>query len=332
MNIEKTKVELLEKINTLENPRDILKDKNLKNLYAEIPKQTPEKRGEFGKQVNEIKLVLEARIESIEAQKEADEVELLDVTAPFDVNSKKEPLNLTGSRHPLITEINEIVDIFNRMGYEAQESRQIDDDWHMFGSLNFPDGHPARDGYDTFRTEEGFIPPAHTSTMENRVLSEGREKLEKDGYLAHVSYGRVFRNENTDATHEHTFYQIEGVYVSKTATVGDLTGTLREFFKRYYGEDLAVKTQPAYFPFTEPGFEFMIEKPVALGGKPGEWLEIGGCGMSHPNVLKAAGINPDEYRGFAFGLGIERMVMLKYGINDVRLFESCDLRFLKQFK
>ena len=236
-----------------------------------------------------------------------------------------------GSEHPLTKELSVVIDIFTRMGFEAIESRQIDDDWHMFGSLNFPENHPARDGYDTFRTEEGLIPPAHTSNMQNRILKQGRAKLEDGGTIEAISYGRVFRNEDVDATHEHTFYQCEGVFVSRDATLGQMLGTLRSFFEIYYGQKLKIKTQPAYFPFVEPGLEFAIEKPAALGGKPGEWLEMLGCGMMHPNVLRAAGIDPDKYRGFAWGGGVERLVMLKYGIEDLRYFESGKLQFLRKF-
>ena len=201
----------------------------------------------------------------------------------------------------------------------------------MFTTLNFPENHPARDGYDTFRTEEGFVSPAHTSTMQNRILIAGREQLEAGGKIATISCGRVFRNEDIDPTHEHTFYQYEGVYVSEDASLAEMLGTLRGFYETYYGQKLKIKTQPAYFPFVEPGLEFAIEKPAALGGKPGEWLEMLGCGMIHPNVLKAAGIDSAKYRGFAWGGGIERLVMLKYGIEDLRHFESGKLAFLRKF-
>ncbi len=249
------------------------------------------------------------------------------------MNTKKPTLLPTeqGTQHPLTKELEEVVDIFTRMGFDAIESRQIDDDHHMFGALNFPEDHPARDGYDTFHTEEGFIPPAHTSTMQHRILKEGKAKLEAGGSIAAISYGRVFRNEDVDATHEHTFYQCEGVFVSKDATLGQMLGTLRSFFETYYGQTLRVKTQPAYFPFVEPGLEFAIEKPATIGGKPGEWLEMLGCGMIHPNVLKEAGIDPTEYQGFAWGGGVERLVMLKYGIEDLRHFESAKLAFLRKF-
>lgn len=332
-SIDTLRPQLLERIKTTASPRDILKSSELKNLYSTIAMLEPAARGEYGKKINELKQELEAAIHAREAELEDSDVERIDVTAPWGVNETKPVLLPTnqGTKHPLTRELENVVDIFTRMGFEAVESRQIDDDFHMFGALNFPENHPARDGYDTFRTEEGFIPPAHTSTMQNRILKDGKAQLENGGQIAAVSYGRVFRNEDVDATHEHTFYQCEGVFVSDSATLGQMLGTLRSFFETYYGQKLKIKTQPGYFPFVEPGLEFAIEKPAALGGKPGEWLEMLGCGMIHPNVLRAADIDPEKYRGFAWGGGIERLVMLKYGIEDLRHFESGKLQFLRKF-
>lgn len=331
--IERLRPELLERIKQSDIPRDVLKADEIKQLYATIPTLDPSERSAFGKAVNELKIALEEAVAVRENDLETETLTPIDVTAPWDINSKLPDLLPTenGTRHPLTLEIERVVDIFTRMGFEAIESRQIDDDFHMFGALNFPENHPARDGYDTFRTEEGFIPPAHTSTMQNRILKDGKAKLEAGGHIAAISYGRVFRNEDVDATHEHTFYQCEGVYVSSDASLGQMLGTLRSFFETYYGQALKIKTQPGYFPFVEPGLEFAIEKPAALGGKPGEWLEMLGCGMIHPNVLRAADIDPTVYRGFAWGGGIERLVMLKYGIEDLRYFESARLAFLRKF-
>lgn len=324
---------LLDRVQQSSTPRDVLKAPEFKKMYAAIGQLDPSDRAAYGKEVNAVKLALEAAVEAREEALEDTQVVSLDVTAPWDYNSTQRSLlpAENGTRHPLTREIEHVVDIFTRMGFEAVESRQIDDDFHMFGALNFPEDHPARDNFDTFRTEEGFIPPAHTSTMQHRILLDGRDALEQGGHIAAVSYGRVFRNEDVDATHEHTFYQCEGVYVSETANLSQMLGTLRSFFEVYYGQDLKIKTQPAYFPFTEPSLEFMIEKPAALGGKEGEWLEMLGCGMIHPNVLKMAGIDPAKYRGFAWGGGIERLVMLKYGIEDLRHFESGKLHFLREF-
>lgn len=325
--------DLIKRVGESQDPRAVLKDPEYRGLYSKIATLDPHERGAYGKAVNDLKIAIEAAIGARQQQLEDSTVETIDVTAPWDVNAAPVKLLNTeqGTQHPLTKEMEVVVDIFTRMGFEAYESRQIDDDFHMFGSLNFPENHPARDGYDTFRTEEGLIPPAHTSTMQNRILKDGKAKLEAGGHIAAISYGRVFRNEDVDATHEHTFYQCEGVFVSETANLSEMLGTLRSFFEVYYGQELKIKTQPAYFPFVEPGLEFAIEKPASLGGKRGEWLEMLGCGMIHPNVLKAADIDPKKYRGFAWGGGIERLVMLKYGIEDLRHFESGKLAFLRKF-
>lgn len=332
-DIKQIRQSLLDQVAASQTPREVLRIPEFKNLYTAIATLDPSERAAYGKSVNEVKTAVEAAIESREAELESADITPIDITAPWDVNGSRPNLLPVeqGSQHPLTKELETVVDIFTRMGFQAVESRQIDDDFHMFGALNFPENHPARDGYDTFRTEEGFIPPAHTSTMQHRILKDGREALEAGGNIAAISYGRVFRNEDVDATHEHTFYQVEGVFVSKDATLGEMLGTLRSFFEVYYGQKLKIKTQPGYFPFVEPGLEFAIEKPAALGGKPGEWLEMLGCGMIHPNVLKEAGIDPTEYRGFAWGGGVERLVMLKYGIEDLRHFESARLQFLRKF-
>ncbi len=307
--------------------------KAINSEYAKIKEIPAEKRAEFGKQINEKKQAILAQIAEAEAAALETEVESLDITAPCGLNGNMpELLHATdGSQHPLMTELDRVIAIYQSMGFDIVESRQLDDEYHMFDSLNFTKGHPARDGYDTFRTEEGFIPPAHTSTMQHRVLKAYKHKLDEGEVIAVAVPGRVYRNEDVDATHEHTFYQCEGVYVSKTCTLGNMLGILREFFEKYYGQKLNIKTQPGYFPFTEPSLEFLIEKPKALGGKGGDWLEMLGCGMIHPNVLKMAGIDPTKYQGFAWGGGIDRLAMLRHGLSDVRHFESAKLDFLKEF-
>ncbi|MDR1197270.1 MAG: phenylalanine--tRNA ligase subunit alpha [Candidatus Nomurabacteria bacterium] len=333
MDIEKIGKELLARARKLDAPRDIMKAPELKELYKVLPTLPGAERPEFGRKINALRGELEKLYKVLEAATEEAAVEAIDVTAPMGVNQPRPSLMTcdNGSRHPLMTELERVIYIYNLMGFRAVESRQLDDDYHMFSSLNFPVGHPARDGYDTFYTEEGFIPPAHTSTMQNRILRDGKKELEAGGQIAAVSYGRVFRNEDQDATHEHTLYQCEGVFVSRDANLGQMIAVLREFFENYYGQKLEIRTQPAYFPFTEPSMEFLIKKPASLGGKGDGWLEMLGCGMIHPNVLREAGIDPAKYRGFAWGGGIDRLVMLKYGIDDIRHFESGKLRFLKEF-
>jgi phenylalanyl-tRNA synthetase alpha chain len=331
--------QLKEKLETLSDKRSILRAPELGALYAQIKDLPTEKRASFGQEVNKLKNELEDLAR--EATRPKVELPPIDVTAPFDVNvpADKKPQLLpaeNSSRHPLMVERDKIIEIFARMGLTAVESRQIDDDYHMFTALNFPEGHPARDDYDTFTTEEGLIAPAHTSTMQNRVLKKYKGNLEKGKAIAVVVPDRVFRNEDLDARHEHTFYQIEGVYVDKGIHAGHLISTLKEFLQEYYQKDLDVKTQPFYFPFTEPSFEFALSCPFC--DKKGcnicshtGWIELLGCGMIHPNVLKEAGIDPNTYTGFAWGCGIERLVMMKYNIEDIRHFESANLKFLRQF-
>lgn len=307
--------------------------KNINSEAAKIRDLPVEQRADFGKKINARRQEILAKISEAERALLDIEVEPIDITAWSGVNEPLPEFYSTdmGSIHPLMSELDRVINIYQMMGFDVIEARQLDDEFHMFDSLNFAKEHPARDGYDTFRTEEGYIPPAHTSTMQHRVLKSYRKKLEKGENIAVVVPGRVFRNEDVDATHEHTFYQCEGVYVSEKCTMGNMLGILREFFEKYYGQKLNIRTQPGYFPFTEPSLEFMIEKPKTLGGKKGDYLEMLGCGMIHPNVLKMAGIDPARYHGFAWGGGIDRLVMLKYGLDDVRHFESGNLRFLKEF-
>jgi phenylalanyl-tRNA synthetase alpha chain len=329
----------------LADKTELLKAVELKALYAEIPTLPPEDRAGFGKELNQLKAELEQLV--AEHHERAEALPPIDITAPFDVNADplKHPHVLSselGSRHPLVSELEHVLDIFYRMGFSAQESRQLDDDYHMFETLNFPEGHPARDDYDTFMTEETdgrgkpFIAPAHTSTMQNRILQAHKHKLDEGKPIAVVIPGRVFRNEDLDARHEHTFHQLEGVYVDKGIHAGNLMATFKTFLSEYYEQDLEVRSQPFYFPFTEPSFEFTLSCPFCQKQGCGVcsqsgWIELLGMGMIHPNVLSMAGIDPSEYTGFAWGGGIERLVMMKHGIEDVRHFHAGKLDFLRQF-
>jgi len=342
--IEQKQSELLAAIAQSNEPRDILKTAGLKELYAVIGTLPPEERGAYGQQVNTLRATLEAAVTARETELARAEVTSIDVTAPFDINGK--PLTLLpseyGTVHPLMQEMRKLSDIFERMGFVIEDSREIDDQYHMFDTLNFPKGHPARDDYDTFMTTETdaqgeqFVAPAHTSTMQNRVLQKYRSNLDVGEPIAAVVPDRVFRNEDLDARHEHTFYQVEGVYVAKGVHAGMLIATLQRFLQEYYGKELDVRTNPFYFPFTEPSFEFALSCPFC--DKQGcvvcsyeGWIELIGCGMIHPNVLREAGIDPSVYTGFAWGLGVDRLVMMKHGIEDVRHFESGKLDFLRQF-
>lgn len=342
--LEQKRFKALAEITASNEPKRVLKAVNLNAYYAKISQLPPEERGAYGKHINDTKVVLEEAVAQREEELSTASVSPIDITAPSDVNATRpELLNAAhGSSHPLMQEIKTLSDIFMRMGFVVEDSREIDDQYNMFDTLNFPKGHPARDDYDTFQTVEidkngePFVAPAHTSTMQNRVLKKYKANLEHGEPIAAVVPDRVFRNEDLDARHEHTFYQVEGVYVSRGVTVGNLIATLQTFLQEYYGKELDIRTNPFYFPFTEPSFEFALSCPFCekKGCKVCSyegWIELIGCGMIHPNVLRQADIDPEVYTGFAWGLGIDRLVMMKNGIEDVRHFESAKLDFLRQF-
>ena len=346
MDIEHVKQLLLERVQQSTTPRDVLKAPEFREMYGKLSQLDPAERGAFGRMVNDVKQAVECAIVQREAALESASLAPIDVTAPFDVNTARPELLAAenGSIHPLMQEIAKVSDVFNRMGFVTEDSREIDDQFHMFESLNFPKGHPARDDWDTFMTlqkdadGDPFIAPAHTSTMQHRILTKYKGNLAKGEAIAAIVPDRTFRNEDVDARHEHTFYQIEGVYVAKGVHAGMLVATLQQFLEEYYGKKLDVRMNPYYFPFTEPSFEFALSCPFCEGNDAdckvcsGEgWIELLGCGMIHPNVLRAADIDPNEYTGFAFGCGIDRLVMMKHGIEDVRHFESGKLNFLRQF-
>lgn len=344
IDIASLKVELESRIAASDTPADILKSKEFRELYTSIPTLAVDERKEFGKKVNELKEAIARAVAKRQEQLSAKELPAIDITAPFDVNAAMPALlpSDQGTIHPLMNEIETISDIFNRMGFVTEESREIDDQYHMFESLNFPKGHPARDDWDTFMTVETdasgdpLIAPAHTSTMQNRVMRKYHDNLENNQPIAVIVPDRTFRNEDLDARHEHTFYQVEGVYVAKGVHAGMLIATLQAFLEEYYGRRLEVRVNPFYFPFTEPSFEFALSCPFCdkqgcnICSQSG-WIELLGCGMIHPNVLKEADIDPTMYTGFAFGCGIDRLVMMKYQIEDIRHLESGKLDFLRQF-
>jgi phenylalanyl-tRNA synthetase alpha chain len=305
---------------------------DLLRSFDQVPK---EDRPEFGRRVNELKEFLQEKIENYTETVERDaEIKEIDLTAPFGINTEEEKrpklIAEPGHTNPLNIELKRILDILRRMGFEIYPSRQLDDDYHMFGSLNFPPDHPARDMWDTFWTEEGLTPPAHTSVMQNRVMKM------KEPPIRAAMPGSVFRNEATDANHEFNLYQIEGVYIDEGISLANMLATIKTYLEEFYEAELDIKVNSGYFPFTEPSMEFLISCPFcrktgcAVCGHSG-WIELMGCGMIHPNVLKEGGIDPKKYSGFAWGFGLDRLVMIKYGIDDIRLLRSGNIDFLKQF-
>lgn len=342
---DSVRAELLARIKSSDTPHEVIRAPELRALADELKNLPPEERASAGRALNELKQSIIAAVQEREAELLDQAVEPIDVTAPMDVNATLPKLLPTehGTQHPITREIAVMNDILQRMGFTVFESREIDDQYHMFESLNFPAGHPARDDFDTFMTVEvdkdgePLIAPAHTSTMQNRIMRELKPHLEQGRPIAAASIDRVFRNEDLDPRHEHTFYQHEGIYIDKDVHAGMLVATLKTFLESYYKTELNVRVNPFYFPFTEPSFEFSLSCPFCKGGgcsicSHTGWIELLGCGMIHPNVLKAAGIDPEVYTGFAWGGGVERLIMMKHGIEDIRHFESAKLEFLRQFK
>ena len=328
---------ILAELETADHPTSVLKSQHFKNLYTQIVTLPAAERSNFGQQVNELKTEIERLVADREDQQASQQLTSIDVTAPVDVNSQPPQLLPTeqGSLHPVMSELQNVIDIFMRMGFDVVESRQLDDDFHVFGSLNFPKDHPARDDYDTFMTTDGLIAPPHTSTMQHRILKEKTDQLIAGEPISVVVPGRVFRNEDLDARHEHTFHQVEGIYVNRGVNVGNLIATLTTFLEEYYQQKLETKITPFYFPFTEPSFEFSLSCPFCEDGcsicSQEGWIELLGCGLIHPNVLQQAGIDSNEFTGFAWGFGVERLVMMKHNIEDIRHFNSSKLNFLEQF-
>ena len=235
-----------------------------------------------------------------------------------------------GRLHPISVAIREIADIFGRMGFGIAYGLELEDEWHNFTALNVPADHPARDMQDTFwiKDQPGKVLRTHTSPVQIRYM----EQQMKAGILPPyriIAPGKVFRNEATDMTHEAQFYQLEGLVIGKDITLAHLKGTFERFFSEYFGKEVKTRFRPSFFPFTEPSFE--VDMWFEPKGKEGKWLEIGGAGMVHPTVLKNVGIDSTEYQGFAFGPGLERIIMMKYGIPDVRLLHSGDIRFVYGF-
>lgn len=290
----------------------------------------PEERREFGGLANRVKKELterwEAYREEIEARaiREKLDKDWIDPTCPnLDASA--------GHAHPISSFTREIEEIFKGMGFEVLEGPLAEDDWHNFEALNIPPDHPARDMQDTFWLKSGGLLRTHTSSVQIRSM----ERLKPP--LRGIAPGRVFRCEEIDASHENTFYQLEGLVVDKDISVSHLIFSMKTLLKGIFKREVEVRLRPGYFPFVEPGFELDIRCLVCEGKgcsvcKQIGWVELLPCGLVHPNVLKACKIDPEEWSGFAFGLGLSRLVMMRYGINDIRHFLSGDLRFVRQFK
>ena len=291
----------------------------LKSLMGRLKDVPPAEKPAVGKRLNQLKVTLEAALAERKATAPVDTGPRMDVTEPGIPVAE-------GRRHVLSRTIDEIVDVFARMGFRVAEGPEVEDEWHNFNALNIPDGHPARDPTDNFYMgEQGGVRRllrTQTSTVQIRAMEAQRPPIRV------VATGRVYRPDTHDATHYSMFHQIEGLWVDRGVTMVDLKTTLIQFAHAYFGPQAEVRMRPRFFPFTEPSAE--VDMKMRIRGE-WKWVELGGCGMVDPNVLRAVDIDPEEWSGFAFGLGIERIAMRRYGISDIRwLFEN-DARFLRQF-
>lgn len=304
----------------------------INDLFEQFKTVPNDQKKEIGQALNRLKNAAMDKIEEFKNNviQTSEQTESgMDLTMPTDYSE-------LGSRHVLSVVLNEITEIFSRIGFTVAESVEIEDDWHLFSALNFPPDHPARDMQDTFfvEKEEGRQEVAlrtHTSSVQVRVMENNKPPIRI------IAPGRVFRNEAISARAHCIFHQVEGLYVDKKVTFADLKQTLLYFAKEMFGEQTKIRLRPSYFPFTEPSAEMDISCNICGGKgcnicKGTGWLEILGCGMVDPNVLEACGIDSKEYSGFALGMGVERMAMLKYQIRDLRLYFENDLRFLRQFE
>lgn len=309
----------------------------LTGIMKQLGSLTPEERGEVGKAANAFKSKLEELLAAKETQlTEAKfaslaEAEFLDLSVtPPEFAAVRGNGARSGHSHPITQTQRRLEEIFTSMGFSIVDGPQVEDDYHNFGALNFTDDHPARDMQDTFYTVTGHLLRTHTSTVQIRALESMKPPLRI------IAPGRVFRYEEVDASHEHTFYQMEGMIIDRKVSVGNLLHLMQTLLTEVFGREVDVRLRPGYFPFVEPGFELDMKCLVCGGAgcsvcKHSGWVEVLPCGLVHPNVLKSAGLDPAEWQGAAFGLGLNRLVMMQHGIEDIRHFMAGKLDFLRQF-
>ena len=297
-------------------------------LFDEFRSAPPEVKKQLGKMLNELRQLAEARLAELQEQASGQEArpDVPDLTLPV-------PGDHLGNLHPLTLTRFRIMEIFERLGFNVEDGPEIEDDWHNFSALNFPENHPAREMQDTFFISKNpdVLLRTHTSNVQIRLMKGGKPPFRS------IMPGRVYRNEAISARAHCFFHQVEGLYVDHQVSFADLKQTLYHFAKEMFGADTKIRLRPSFFPFTEPSAEIDISCFICKGDgcnicKHSGWVEIAGAGMVHPNVLRNCGIDPEEYSGFAFGMGIERVTMLRYRIGDLRLFSENDMRFLRQFR
>lgn len=309
--------------------RFISKKGQIAQLFDEFKEMSGEEKKKVGKALNELKKSAESKFKELQEQ-----LDSKSSAAAVDIDLSLPPVaDAIGNLHPLNLTRYKIIQIFERLGFNVSDGPEIEDDWHNFSALNFPDNHPAREMQDTFFIEKNpdMLLRTHTSNVQIRLMQKQKPPIRS------IMPGRVYRNEAISARAHCFFHQVEGLYVDKNVSFADLKQTLYHFAKEMYGKDIQIRFRPSFFPFTEPSAEIDISCLICHGEgctvcKHSGWVEIAGSGMVHPNVLKNCGIDPEEYTGFAFGMGIERVTQLRYRVNDLRLYSENDIRFLKQFK
>jgi phenylalanyl-tRNA synthetase alpha chain len=303
----------------------------LGELFEELKQIPAEQKRQAGKILNDLKQAAESKFNELTQQLDSA------VEGRVDIDLTLPPVpNTIGNLHPLTLTKNRIIEIFERLGFNVADGREIEDDWHNFSALNFPANHPAREMQDTFFIEKSnkeggdVLLRTHTSNVQIRLLENQKPPVRA------IMPGRVYRNEAISARAHCFFHQVEGLYVDRNVSFADLKQTLFHFAKEMYGKDIQLRLRPSFFPFTEPSAEIDVTCLICKGKgcvvcKRSGWVEIAGAGMVHPNVLRNCGIDPEEYTGFAFGMGIERVTQLRYQVNDLRLYSENDIRFLRQF-
>ena len=337
-NIEKLGQKIKEKINSIKSIADaesvrvealgkkgevieILK--NLKNVEESKRKEVGDKANKLRVEIEELIEKKKEELKELEYEAKIKNAEKIDLTVPVD--------DKVGSLHPITIVSRELEDIFTGMGFTVEDGNEVETEYNNFEAVNVPKYHPARDMQDTFWLENGEVLKTQTSAAQNKIMKKYGAPLKA------IFPGRCFRNEALDASHENTFFQMEGMMIDKNVSISNLIYFMKTLLSEVFKKEVEVRLRPGFFPFVEPGFELDIKCPYCGGVgckvcKYGSWIELCPCGMIHPRVLEMGGIDPEEYSGFAFGLGLSRLAMMKYNINDLRALNSCDLRVLKQMK
>ena len=332
LNYTKSKLEEIDKASLCQTLRvEILgKSGRITELFRYLKEVPQDQKGAVGQLLNSAKQEVEKLIKekevylaNVELEKEINSAEKIDITLPTDT--------CTGSLHPRTIIQREIENVFTSMGFVVEDGNEVETEYNNFTAVNVPENHPARDMQDTFWLDNGEVLKTQTSAAQNKILRKYTPPIRA------IFPGRCFRNEDIDASHENTFFQLEGVIVDKDVSVGNLIYFMKEMLSKIFKKDIEVRLRPGFFPFTEPSFEMDVKCPFCGGSgcstcKNGGWIELCPCGMIHPEVLKHGGLDPEQYSGCAFGLGLVRMTMLSCGLNDIRELNSGNLKLLKQFK